>query len=378
MSVDDTDDMTAAAVLEYDDQVSPNEFPEEEEERNEEEEYESEEDVGVVVASRRSFFSLSSKTKDIVQTSLRNVQKGLESTVDVVKTMTETFDKEPAHIVIVESEDEALQMLKEMVQNAKQTEQQLQKQQSQPQRPQKWNFATVPLQSFDKTLDDVYLAFLRWAKVEDSNQINVSRAFERLTAYAIWMDNTGRDMIDPPLTVESIRDTWKEWKMKVSYDKAGHFVWWFDISDLDLVKVQSISVEENLRLFVWFSHFVMFDPQAQQNGCVLIQNLGQIHFWSSVSLLNPTLARKIDRLTIGTMPVKMKQIYICESPQWAQLLVKLMKPFLSPIVKERILFLASSKVLEDILGLDCIPRGFVGTNGKLEKDLVWAAFPMEI
>jgi hypothetical protein len=258
-----------------------------------------------------------------------------------------------------------LEKLKEMVDIEKATPQH---------RPQKWNFATVPLEPFQKTLDDVFVAFLLWAKVEDSNQFNVSRAFERLSAYAKWMDNTGRDMIDPPLTVDSIR---KAWNMKVSYDKAGHFVWWLDFSDIDLERIKSIPAEENLRIFVWFSHLAMLDPHAQQNGCVLVQNLGKIQFWNSLTLLNPTLAHKIDRLTIGTMPVKMKQIYVCESPQWAQMLVKLMMPFLSPIVRDRIVFLGNPKILEDILGLDCIPSGFVGTQGRLDKDIVWATFPME-
>lgn len=315
---------------------------------------------------RRAFLSVSSKTKEIVQTSLRNVQKGVDASVSVVAGLTETPEK--AQDVMVESVDEALDKLKAMVEIEKETAQQ---------RPQKWNFATVPLEPFQKTLDDVFLAFLLWAKVDDSNQFNVSRAFERLTAYATWMDNTGRDMIDPPLNVDSIRQAWKEWNMKVSYDKAGHFVWWLDFSDIDLERVKAIPVDENLRLFVWFSHFAMFDLQAQHNGCVLVKNLGKIQFWNSLTLLNPKLAHKIDRLTIGTMPVKMKQIYVCESPQWAHILVKLMMPFLSPVVKDRLVFLGNPKILEDILGLDCIPVGFLGTQGRLEKDIVWAAFPME-
>ncbi|KAI2497501.1 hypothetical protein MHU86_17003 [Fragilaria crotonensis] len=314
----------------------------------------------------RSFFSASSKTKEMFETSLRSVQLGVETSVTAVVGLTETPEKAPD--IMIESIDEALEKLKEMVEIKKVTPQT---------RPQKWNFATVPLDPFQKTLDDVFVAFLLWAKVEDSNQFNVSRAFERLAAYANWMDNTGRDMIDPPLDVDSIRKAWKAWNMKVSYDKAGHFVWWLDLSDIDLERIKSIPAEENLRLFVWFSHLVMLDPHAQQNGCVLVQNLGKLQFWNSLTLLNPTLAHKIDRLTIGTMPVKMKQIYVCESPQWAQILVKLMMPFLSPIVKDRIVFLGNPKILEDILGRDCIPSGFVGTQGRLEKDIVWATFPME-
>lgn len=314
---------------------------------------------------KRAWGKLETGTSKAWNKSVDAMQSGMETSVTAVKQLTDREQKPPD--VMADTEEEALTMLKETVESEKAVQQK---------RPQKWNFATVPLACFHKTLDDVFMAFIRWAKTDD-DKYNLTRAFDRLTAYATWMDNTGRDMIDPPLTTESIKDAWSAWNMKVSYDKAGHFVWWFDIAALDLEKVKAIPVEENLRLFVWLAHFAMLDPQAQQNGCVLVENLGKLQLWTGMTLIPPNLARKIDRLTIGTMPVKMKQGYVCESPQWATVLTKMMKPFLSPIVKDRIVFLENPKVLEDILGLDCIPTGFVGTEGKLEKDIVWAAFSMD-
>jgi hypothetical protein len=190
------------------------------------------------------------------------------------------------------------------------------------------------------------------------------------------MDNTGRDMIDPPLSTESINEAWKAWKLKVSYDRSGKLVIWFDVSSLDMNLIKSMPPVSSLRFFAWFSHFVMFDPHSQEQGCVWVQNMGKIQLWTGITLVPPPLAHRIDRLTVGTMPVKMKQIYICESPQWASILLNIMKPFLSKIVRERIVFLEIPKVLEDILGQDCIPTDFVGTEGKLEKDIVWAAAGM--
>lgn len=314
---------------------------------------------------KRAWTKLESGTSKAWSKSAESVQRGMDTSKEAVKQLTDKQPKEPD--VMADSEEDALTMLKQEVESAKSAKQK---------RPQKWNFATVPLDCFSKTLDDILMAFVRWSKTDDG-KFNLTRAFERLTAYATWMDNTGRDMIDPPLTTESIKDAWTAWNMKVSYDKAGHFVWWFDIAQLDVEKVKAIPVEENLRLFVWLAHFAMLDPQAQQNGCVLVENLGKLQLWTGMTLIQPNLARKIDRLTIGTMPVKMKQVYVCESPQWATVLTKMMKPFLSPVVKDRIVFLENPKVLEDILGLDCIPTGFVGTEGKLEKDIVWAAMSMD-
>jgi hypothetical protein len=314
---------------------------------------------------RSAFLKMGSETNKAWSTSMRNVKAG----VDTAASKLRGTDKD--EYMIVDTEEVALGLLKQMVESEKPRKGQ--------KRPQKWNFATVPLACFDKTLDDVFMCFVRWAKTDDesSTAINVTSAFARLTAYATWMDNTGRDMIDPPLTTESIKEAWKAWNMKVSYDKAGHLVWWFDIDDFHEKTVKSMQTEESLRLFVWFAHFVMLDPQAQKNGCVLVENLGKIQLWNGLTLLPPNLARKIDRLTVGTMPVKMKQIYVCESPQWATVLMRMMKPFLSPIVKDRIILMDNPKLLEEILGLDCIPTGFVGTEGKLEKDIVWAAMSMD-
>jgi CRAL/TRIO domain len=352
---------------------------------------------------KQGFATATSQTKALMESSMKTVQKGVTSTVNVAqsglkevtyaaktvkeRTKSSIFSTPKAVSDRIEdSEEKALVALKEMVKEAKAAAVTSSLSSStflmpqQKSRPQIWNFATVPLDTFHKTLDDLFLAFLRWAKVNDGDstntQINVTRAMERLTSYALWMDQTGRDMIDPPLIIESIRRAWNAWHMKVSYDSAGHLVWWLDFSQIDWNQVKALPADENLRLFVWFAHFIMFDPQSQRNGCVLVPNLGKLPLWDSLNMLNPTLARKVDNLTIGTMPVKMKQVYICESPQWATTLLKMMKPFMSPIVKNRIKFLNNPKVLEDILGLDCIPRGFVNTDGKLEKDIVSAAFPL--
>lgn len=316
----------------------------------------------------------SSNANASLKDSFRKIQKGVEKHVDASASVIKNFkeNKNKVEHVYCETEDEALQMIKEWIEKAKSDT-------PHDKRPQKWNFATTPLSCFGKTLDDVFLSFCRWAKEFDSKRINVTTAYDRLTSYATWMDKTNRDMIDPPLTVASIEKSWKSWGMKVSYDKAGHLVWWLDLSQIDSTELKDIPPDESLRMFVWFSHFLMFDPKAQESGCVFVQKTGKIPFWNGMTqLVPPRLAQKVQSLTIGVIPVRMKQIYVCESPKWTQVLLGIMKPFLSQTVKERIVFVENPKVLEDILGQDCIPSNFVGTDGKMEKDVVSSTYSMEL
>jgi len=328
--------------------------------------------------------------------------------------------------------EEGLQRLYDMIEQ--------QKTNAKEKRPQKWNFATVPYQQFDKTLDDVLMAFLKWATVEaeDDDQhyeegmtkVNVSKAFRRLESYATWMDNTGRDLIDPPMdTHGDIEKTWKAWNMKLSYDQSGKLVWWMDFDSIDMETVKAIRPTDTLRLFVWMAHFIMLDRNAQNNGMVYCQNMAKVKLWTSFALIPPKLGLKLDKLTIGVLPVKMKHLFILESPTWMSLLLGSMKPFLSKKMKSRIVILRrpeesfnskmnnlNSKmntklnnamknpnlppflkkkandsvaeeeaanhdidnvtispqvVLESTLGLACIPRGFGGmTNGTLVSDIV--------
>mmetsp|Transcript_14317 Transcript_14317/g.22350 ORF Transcript_14317/g.22350 Transcript_14317/m.22350 type:complete len:416 (-) Transcript_14317:223-1470(-) len=298
-------------------------------------------------------------------------------------------------------------------------------------RPQKWNFATVPYQLFDKTLDDVLVAFLKWSTLEaddeDKNyeegmtKMNISKAFRRLESYATWMDNTGRDLIDPPMdTQDDIQKSWKAWNMKLSHDKSGKLVWWMDFDTIDMETVKSLRPTDTLRLFVWMAHFIMLDDKAQKNGMVYCQNMAKVKLWTSFSLIPPKLGLKLDKLTIGVLPIKMKKLFVLESPTWMTVLLGSMKPFLSKKMRSRIVILTKPEesfnnklntkistamksstflkkkqdteeetldqeeedtsimtttspqaVLESTLGFTCIPRGFGGmNNGALVTDII--------
>jgi hypothetical protein len=189
----------------------------------------------------------------------------------------------------------------------------------------------VPLQSFNTTQDQFLTAFLKWAETEDTNsselKMNVTKARRRLDAYFAWMEDNRKDFEDP-LTLESILPASKIWDIQITYDKDNTFVWWIDLGRLDKETIKKMSPRDHLRYVVWFSHLVMLDKNAQENGAMIIEDLGMIGFWKMATLVPTELGAKMDRLTIGILPVKMKKIYVFGAARWMHLLMGLLKPFL--------------------------------------------------
>merc|ERR1712008_542911 len=105
---------------------------------------------------------------------------------------------------------------------------------------------------------------------------------------------------------------------------------------------------------VWYAHFVMYNENAQNNGMVFIE---------SMTLVPMKLGVKLDRLTIGILPIKMKSLYILQSPRWMEIFSKVMGLFMSKKMKE-------CSGIEDIVGKECIPQPFGELEGALSLDLI--------
>lgn len=197
------------------------------------------------------------------------------------------------------------------------------------------------------------------------------KAFRRLESYAEWMDEAGDDICIPSLTAVSVKDALDAFKMKVSYDKNGNFVWWFDLSVLDKEKIKNeIPITSSLRAFVWYAHFIMYDSAAQKKGMVLVENCAYMGFWEMMTLMPMKLGAKLDRLTIGVMPVKLLNLYVLETPGWMKNFMKVLGMFMSKKLKKRIKSLKKWDEVGQYLGEDCIPKGFGKLDGKLEVDVV--------
>jgi len=281
-----------------------------------------------------------------------------------IKTFSDPDGSDKRGDVYADSTENALVQLKDTIEKTKTA---IKKEKKKA----KWNFRSSPHQQFNKTLDDLFMAFIVWAKSKNNGKYNVSKAFRRLESYAEWMEESAEDLIEPPLSAESVRAALDALGMNVSIDKDGFFVWWFDLNALDKEALKKDIVPEvSLRAFVWYAHFIMYNKAAQEKGMVIVENCEKMGFFEMLNLFPMKLGAKLDRLTIGVLPIKTNKIYIIEAPKWMKMFMKFMGMFLSKKMMQRIVFLKETKEVGELLGNECIPKNFGKLEGSMEFDEV--------
>jgi len=317
--------------------------------------------------------------KDII--SVMN-DKSKSEGFDVIKEYRKTFSNNPDGSdkkgdLIVPSPKEALPLLKELVEQTKSNAKKESKR-------NKWNFEKSPHKQFDKTLDDTFMAFIMWARVKKvynkkdkdisadltvGNEINVSKAFRRLESYAEWMESTGSDLIEPPLTPMSVKNGLDAWNMTTSFHNDGTFIWWSDISKIDVEYIKKeLTPEDSLRAFVWYSHYIMYNEKAQQHGIMSVLSADNMGLMESLTFMPMSVTSKMDRFTIGVLPVKMKNMYCTDCARWVKIMMKIFGMFMSKKMKKRIKLLDDRKELVDIFGKEVIPKGFGNVEGSFTVD----------
>lgn len=243
----------------------------------------------------------------------------------------------------------------------------------------------VPLDEFHTTQTNFLKAFLKWSikdredivkgKEESKLIVNASKARRRLDSYFDWMkDNIAEDIAKHPLTFESVQEAHKAWSIDASHSENDQFVWWFDIGKMDQKAIKTMSPQVQFRYLVWYSHLVMFDHKAQDNGMVIMEDLNNIGFWNCMTLIPMELSAKMDRFTIGVMPVKMKGVYMFGAARWLSLMMGMMKPFLSKKMRDRMVIVTLSleydrqKYCDDMVGQANMPDRFMELQGGSPKD----------
>jgi len=249
----------------------------------------------------------------------------------------------------------------------------------------------VPLEEFHATQNQFLKAFLRWAikdkeDVDDKDEnkhliVNASKARRRLDSYFDWMkDNMAKDLSERPLTLESVSEVAKIWDLQTTHDEEGRLVWWFDLSRMDFEKTKAADAMEQLRYVVWYSHLILFDKKAQENGIILMEDFNKIGFWKCMTFMPMELSAKMDRLTIGVLPCKMKAIYMFGAARWVNLMMTLMKPFLSKKMRGRLIVVTETmapdrqKYVDDLINRENIPDGCMGLQGGTPIDAMYEKF----
>jgi len=273
-----------------------------------------------------------------------------------LETMGMSDGKTKKDDVKVEALEEGVHMMKGLVE-AKQEEDD----------GEMWQFSLTPLKDFNATLHDLLAAFVKWSYKDDTNDYNISKAFRRLESYAAWM-HENRAILSQELTEEAKKEAHAMWgPMQLTYSKDSTAVWWIDLAAVQSKNVKSFNHDLTMLYFVWACHFVMFQ---KTDGMILMENVhnvGMIHLFTMVPA---DLSAKLDRLTIGILPLKMNAIYLLHNPRWMSLLLTLMKPFLSKKMRQRMKIINKDveKSITDIVGLEGIPKGFCGIEGFVERD----------
>lgn len=280
--------------------------------------------------------------------------------------------------------DEALKMLQVMLKESAATSN------------EDWSFSTSPLGSFSKTVDDVLLAFIRWSMVDnyhdnpddgnscarigginhppsDTEKINVSKAFRRLTSYQQWMQSVSSDLQDP-LTYQSIESTLSIFSLHVSHDECGRLVWYVNLGKTDLANLKSLSPRETTRMFVWIAHLLFLDEKAQTNGLVVVDDMSDIAFWDYMTMLPIQVGISVDRFLISVTPLKAKNVVLMHRPKWAEIGYSLLSWFLTKKMKSRVTMVVKgeeNEILKKVVGgSKYIPADFSDVEGLLMKDII--------
>lgn len=259
----------------------------------------------------------------------------------------------------------------------------------------------VPLEEFGVSQSFFLKVFLKWTikehddgangvvavndttttKEEDTAaklSVNASKARRRLDAYLEWMhDNMATDMLARPLTLDSVKEVAAVWDMQSTISEDDKYIWWMDIGKMDKAKIKTMDPQEHLRYVVWYSHLIMFDKNAQDHGVILMEDLNKIGFWSTMTLIPIDVGAKMDRLTIGVLPVKMKAIYMFGAARWLHLMMGLMKPFLSKKMRDRMIIVTETiapdrqQFCDDLVSRASIPDGIMDLKGGTAHDAMF-------
>lgn len=231
---------------------------------------------------------------------------------------------------------------------------------------EKYKFAVTPMKDFGASLDDLLAAFVKWSFKDESSNYNVSKAFRRLDTYASWME-ANREVLSKELTADTKKKAHAKLPMRLTFTKDKTLVWWIDLSHMQAKDIKAYDRDVTLLYFVWICHAVLFKSET----LVLVENLQKIGIIQLFTMIPADLSAKLDRLTIGVLPLKMKAIYLLHNPRWASIALTLMRPFLSKKMRQRLIAVKdrdTEKTITESIGLEATPKGFCGIEGLVEQD----------
>ena len=270
-----------------------------------------------------------------------------------VETLGMSEGKNKRHDVYVKNKQEGINVLKELVEISQKVD-------------EKYKMDLTPFQDFDASMDTLLRSFVHWSYAD--NKYNISKAFRRLESYVKWMDDNRR-IIGQKLTNEERKDAHRIWGPMKLTKSGSTLVWWFDVTTIDIKAVKRFDHDITIKYFVWICHYMLFQDFED---VILMENLEGLNMIETFTMVPPDIGAKMDRFTIGVLPIRLKNVYLIHNPRWMAIILALMKPFLSKKMRRRMISLNKKENLEDFfsktVGADAVPTGFCGVEGRVESD----------
>lgn len=234
---------------------------------------------------------------------------------------------------------------------------------------------TDVLEGFDATINDLLRVFAKWCFKEESGKYNVSKGFRRLKDYVNWMEKNCKGYDWRP---ETMIEAHEAWGFFMTYDKYDRLVWWTDcdINDFERIKYE-VDHDDTLRYVVYLSHVVMFDKKAQENGIVCIEQMGNKSVMEYLNMIPMDLGAKLDRITVGIIPVKIKKLHFFNCARWMWIIAGLFAPFASSKMRKRFSLIRGNpqKKIDNEVGRECIPTQMNGgLVGMVDTDILAKIF----
>jgi hypothetical protein len=236
-----------------------------------------------------------------------------------------------------------------------------------------------------KTKDDVHKAFLFWAQKEEdvkANVFNVSKAMRRFQTFAATQEKhySETGWFKDPVYLSDVEISRKNMPIDVLLeplkgtpaDKSldGCLLWGIDLAkvnmgDIDFTKPGATPVD--LCRSMWYLLLSsVFDKASQHPGVVLVENIGYMGLGDMMSFSSAfkPVEKDLNELFYGCVPLKLKKIIIVNSPWWINVLMGIMRLFMSRKMSSRIKNDSMEKMYSRIGGKQNLPSGCIGGEGQ--------------
>jgi len=234
---------------------------------------------------------------------------------------------------------------------------------------------------FEKTLDDLMEAYLRWSlKPEDrgkgsdhaDSNFNVTKTLRRMEALADWGWENKASVMEPPMEIGQLEEFYPRLGTCIStFTSDGSPLWCFSFKMMDVADLKKDTAKQDLliRNHWYLMHKMAFFPSTQDIGVTMVMDIGHAGVFESMGIMPAKVKAKCDKLMQGASAIKMIKFCMCRPSFWMKAMMKFFKLFMSKKMQSRMLSVGDDfgKLYKHVGGADNVPSclgfpGAVGTN----------------